>query len=123
MTTKLTTQIFLERVKLPTLHLGRLRIIAIETFKGINNISPVYIRDVVSIKQCSYSFRYENTVQVPAVRTMAYGQKSFHFETARVWNNLPNELRKVTRLKEFERVIRTWTGPQWKCAVCRGSAD
>lgn len=51
----------LNRVNLPTLQLGRLRTIALETFKCINNISPVYIRDLASVKQSDYSFRYENT--------------------------------------------------------------
>ena len=75
----------LNRANLPTLHLSRLRTIALETFKCINNIAPSYIRSLVSIKQSSYSFRYENTLQVPMVRTVAYGQKSFRFEAARVW--------------------------------------
>ena len=110
----------LSRANLPTLHLGRLRTIALETFKCINNIAPPYIRDLVTLKQSSYSFRYENTLNIPVVRTVAYGQKSFRFEAARVWNSLPNELRKVTVFREFERLVRTWTGPQCNCAVCRG---
>ena len=108
----------LTRANLPTLHLGRLRTIALETFKCINNSAPKYIRDLVNLKQSSYSFRYENTLQIPTVRTVAYGQKSFRFEAARVWNSLPNELRKVSAFKDFERLIRTWTGPKCNCAVC-----
>ena len=91
----------LSRANLPTLHLGRLRTIALETFKCMNNIAPPYIRDLVTQKQSSYSFRYENTLNIPVVRTVAYGQKSFRFEAARVWNSLPNELRKVTVFREF----------------------
>ena len=108
----------LTRANLPTLHLGRLRTIALETYKCINNSAPKYIRDLVNLKQSSYSFRYENTLQIPTVRTVAYGQKSFRFEAARVWNSLPNELRKVSAFKDFERLIRTWTGPKCNCAVC-----
>ena len=108
----------LTRANLPTLHLGRLRTIALETYKCINNSAPKYVRDLVNLKQSSYSFRYENTLQIPTVRTVAYGQKSFRFEAARVWNSLPNELRKVSAFKDFERLIRTWTGPKCNCAVC-----
>ena len=85
----------LTRANLPTLHLGRLRTIALETYKCINNSAPKYIRDLVNLKQSSYSFRFENTLQIPTVRTVAYRQKSFRFEAARVWNSLPNELRKI----------------------------
>ena len=83
----------LNRANLHTLHLWRLGAIVIETFKCIHDIASTYVRDLVSVKQCSYSFRLENTLQIPGMRTVAYGQKSFHFEGARVWNSLPNELR------------------------------
>ena len=63
----------LTTANLPTLHLGRLRTIARETFKCINNTVPTYIRDLVNLKQSSYSFRYENALQIPTVRTVAYG--------------------------------------------------
>ncbi|MCG8045733.1 MAG: reverse transcriptase family protein, partial [Candidatus Thiodiazotropha endolucinida] len=109
----------LKRADLPTLHLQRLRIIATETFKCINELSPVYIRDLVKLKESSYSFRYVNTAQVPTVRTVTYGQRSFRFESARVWNSLPNELRQTSNFKEFQRLIRTWTGPSCGCAICR----
>lgn len=109
----------LNRVNLPTLHLGRLRTIAIETFKCMKDISPAYIRNLVNVKTSSYYFRYENTLQVPSVRTVTYGQRSFRFEAARVWNNLPNELRKVTHFREFQRLVHTWTGPTCGCAICR----
>ena len=64
----------LERVNLPTLHLGRLRTIALETFKCTNGIVPEYIRDLVTLKNTTYFFRFENTCPVPTVRTVAYGQ-------------------------------------------------
>ena len=110
----------LTRANLPTLHLGRLRTIALETFKCFNNTAPTYIRDLVNLKQSSSSFRYENTLQIPTARTVAYGQTSLRFEAARVWNSLPNELRKVTAFRDFERLVRTWSGPKCNCAVCRG---
>ena len=48
----------LNRVKLPTLHINRLRCIATETYKCTNNLSPEYLRDLVEIKQSNYSFRW-----------------------------------------------------------------
>ena len=99
---------------------GRLRTIALETYKCLNNSAPKYIADLVNPKQSSYSFRYENTctLQIPTVRHVAYGQKPFRFEAARVWKSLPNELRIVSAFKDFERLIRTWTGSKCNCAVC-----
>ena len=111
----------LEKAELSTLHLNRLRCIAAETYKCINNLTPEYIRDLVQLKTSSYAFRYENTIKVPTVRTVTYDQCSFRFESAWVWNSLPNDMRKVTEFAEFRRQIRTWTGPSCRCAICRGS--
>ena len=91
----------LEKAELSTLHLNRIRCIAAETYKCINNLTPEYIMDLVQLKTSSYTFRYENTVKVPTVRTVrtvTYGQCSFRFDSARVWNSLPNDMRKVTNL-------------------------
>ena len=55
----------LSRANLLTLHLGRLRTIALETFKCINIIAPPYFRNLVNVKQSTYSLRYENTLYVP----------------------------------------------------------
>lgn len=113
-----TYQELLNRVQLPTLHMNRLRSIATEKLKCINNMSPVYLRDLVEIKQSQYTFRYENTVKIPTVRTVTYGQRSFRFESARVWNSLPNDIRKAESFAQFKGLIRTWAGPRCGCAMC-----
>ena len=38
---------------------------AITVFKIINKQTPVYLHDLVTIKNSSYSFRYNNTVNIP----------------------------------------------------------
>ena len=85
----------LEKAELSTLHWNRIRCIAAETYKCINNLTPEYIRDLVQLKTSTYSFRYENTVKIPTVRTVTYGQSSLRFDSVRLWNSLPNDMRKV----------------------------
>ena len=95
--------------------------IAIETYKCLNGIAPEYIRDLVKYKNAKYNFRYENMLQLPTVRTSRYGKKknSFRFEAARVWNSLPNEIRCAENMKEFKRLVHTWTGLKCKCTMCQ----
>ena len=111
----------LDRVNMPTLHIGRIRLIANETFKILNNMSPVYLQDLVSYKNSTYSFRYDNLVEVPRVRTTKYGKSTFRFEAAGVWNSLPNEIRnfKVENFREFRRLVDTWSGSACKCSMCK----
>ena len=51
-------------------------------------------------------------------RTVTYGQRSFRFESVRVWNSLPNEYRTAMSFREFKGLIRTWVGPRCNCAMC-----
>ena len=106
---------------MPTLHIGRIRLIAIETFKILHKLSPVYLHDLVSYKESSYSFRYDNLVDLPRVRTTRYGKSTFCYEAAGVWNSLPNELRKVEDFGEFRRLVHTWGGSSCKCSMCKSS--
>ena len=109
----------LKKADMPTLHLSRIRSMAIETFKSIYKISPPCLHNLVTLKNSSYSFRYNNIVEVPNIKTDRYGRKSFSFEAAQVWNSLPNNIRIVESYKDFVRLIRTWCGPTCKCTVCR----
>jgi hypothetical protein len=109
----------LNKADMPTLHLSRIRTMATETFKSIYKISPPYLHDLVKLKQSSYSFRYNNMVDVPNIKTDRYGRKSFKFEAAQVWNSLPNNIRVAEEYKDFARLIRTWCGQTCKCTACR----
>ena len=73
------------------------------------------------IKKSFYSFRYDNLVDLPRVRTTRYGKSTFCYEAAEVWNSLPNELRKVEDFGEFRRLVHTCGGSSYKCSMCKFS--
>ena len=111
----------LERANMPTLHVNGIRLIAIETFKILHKMLPVYLHDLVSYKESNYSFRYNNLADVPRVSTTRYSKSTFSYEAAVVWNSLPNELRKVKDFGEFRRLVHTWGGSSYKCSMCKPS--
>jgi hypothetical protein len=63
-----TLKIYLKN-QLASLRLRRLLSMAIKVFKIINKQTPVYSPDLVTIKKSSYSFRYNNAVNIPRVNT------------------------------------------------------
>ena len=72
---------------------------AIETFKILNEMAPPVLSNLVRLKDNSmYNFRYNNILQVPQVRTSAYGKKSFRYAAAVLWNSFPDEFRQVNIL-------------------------
>ena len=70
--------------KLPSLKVRRIRSIALETFKIINKNCPSYLYDLINIKKHQYSFRYSNTTELPQVRTIRYGIKSFRYTASKL---------------------------------------
>ena len=100
----------LNKSKLPTLEIRRLRTIAIETFKIIKKKSPMYLHDLIKLKNSHYSFRYENIVDVPRVKTTRYGLNSFRFGAARLWNSLPENIRKEQNFDRFRSLVASWDG-------------
>ena len=108
----------LEKTKMPSLKVRRLRSIAIETFKIIHKESPIYLHDLVNIKKHNYSFRYENTVDVPSVKTTRYGLKSFRYFSPKLWNELPNHIRLEQNLNQFSKLLNTWNGGSCHCSAC-----
>ena len=70
----------LDKAKIPTLHVRRLRTMALETFKILNNMSSPVLSNLVKLRDNSaYNFRYNNILQVPRVRTTKFGKTSFSY--------------------------------------------
>ena len=106
--------------QLPSLKVRRLREIALEAFKILNNLSPVYLNDLLTFKNLSYSFRYTKTVEIPQVRTNRYGtiKKPFRSTAAKMWNNLPQHFREITSYNVFKNQVNSWSGEACVCSFC-----
>jgi hypothetical protein len=108
-----TYEELLEKSKLPSLKVRRIRIIAIETFKIINKQTPLYLHDLFQIKQNKYSFRYQNTAHLPR-----YGLNSFKHFAAKTWNDLPDHFMKESSFPQFKNLINSWNGRSCHCSAC-----
>ncbi len=69
-----------------TLYLTRLRILAIEIFKTLNNMSPLDMKDVFIQKEVTYGLRDVNLVQ-PKFKTVTYGHNTIKYQRSKLWNN------------------------------------
>ena len=72
----ITYEELLCKSKIPSLKIRRLRTVVLEVFKIINRECPVYLQDLITIKQfilLEYSFRYQNKAAIPRIRTTHYG--------------------------------------------------
>ena len=113
-----TYEELLTKSKLPIFKIRRIRTIAIETFKIGNKTIPLYLHDLITIKQSNFSFRYQNTASIPLTRSTRYGIKTFKYFAVKTWNELPNHFRLENSFKQFKNLINSWNGsPRFLCRL------
>ena len=101
-----------------------MRAIALETFKIIHKKSPLFLQDLVTIKNNIYNFRYIlNTADIPRPRTTKYVKNSFRYEAAILWNTLSSEVRNMSSFDQFKNYISDWCGGErCFCSSCKYQA-
>ncbi|XP_071120097.1 uncharacterized protein [Mytilus edulis] len=55
---------------------------------------------------------------IPRVRTTTYGKNSFKYTAAVLWNDLPDDFRKIANFSQFKNILKSWNGNDCKCTVC-----
>ena len=67
----------LQIANVPGIKIMVLRYLAIEVFKCVNEISPAYLNDMFTRKQCPYTLRDSSILVRPKVNLTQYGLQSF----------------------------------------------
>ena len=114
-----TYEDLLHKAKMPSMYIKRTRIMAIETFKILNNLAPPVLSNLLQKKTQTYNFRYSNILQIPSVQTTSYGKKSFRYAAPVLWNSLPESFRKITNFNQFKNQVSFWNGKKCTCLACK----
>ncbi len=99
----------LDRLKVSTLYVKRLRSMLSFVCKTINNEGPMCLNNMLTLNQNSHSRKHISLIQ-PKFNTKKYGFNSIHYQGTRLWNQLDNEYRNNDKLKGWE--------PHCTCATC-----
>ena len=90
-----------------------------ETFRILNDMTPV-LTNLIFIRGCfDYSFRYQLILQVPQVCTTQYGKKSYRFAAEILWNNFPDNFRYARKFNLFKDLSSNWNCKYCKCNPCK----
>ena len=111
-------ELLLIKSQLPSMKVRRMRTIALESFKILNNLSPAYLNELLTFKNHSYNFRYQRTVEDPQVRTVKHSSRSFPSTTAKIWSSLPQHLRDISSFGVFKNQINVWSWGFCLCSFC-----
>ena len=99
-----------------TMEIKRLRCLALEIFKNVNNLNPYYMKDIFSKstnlthRPLDLNFNQNNTTK--------YGSNSLRSLGTHIWNSLPSEIKKETDYKKSKNYMNDWSGLKCKCNMC-----
>ena len=98
----------------PNLELRRIRLLAIEIFKTLNNLNPIYLKEIFILN----TRNDKNKLYVQSQKSKAYGENSLRSLGPKIWNSLPEHFRQYRSIESFKDLINTWSGPMCKCNIC-----
>ena len=101
----------------PTLQIRRLKLLATEIFKTINDLNPPYMKEIFEMNTRRNTGSKKLVVQ--SQKSMKYGSYTLRSLGPRIWNKLPIDIINATTLFTFRVLIKTWTGPMCQCSNCK----
>ena len=88
----------------------RLRVVAIQIFKTVNNLNP-------NQKDNIFTPKLHPKVR-PNDILVTYDTKSLKTLGPKVWNQLPEDIKSETSYTKFKEYFDTWFGSKCRCNVC-----
>ena len=101
-----------------TIHERNIQMLAIEMYKVIKGDSPEIIREIFQLKErdiyhSNFPFKSQN------VRAVIYGTQSLRHLDPKICSLVPENVKKLTTLIEFNRQIRRWKPKDCPCRLCK----
>ena len=116
---KSSYSLLLKRSGHQTLHLNRIKHIAIEVFKCVHRLNPCSLNNMFVIKETNRYLRDPSILIVPRYNTIQYGKKTFSYYGSHLWNALPNHLKINMDFTMFKSLLKAWEGPTCCCKICQ----
>ncbi len=93
---------------LPIKHRIHFKILLI-TYKALNGLPPQYLSELLSHYSPSRPLRSQNSghLIIPRISKSTAGGRSFSYLAPKLWNNLPNTVRKADILCQFKSRLKT----------------
>ena len=83
-----------------TMEVRRLRVLALEIFRSVNKLNPVYMQSL--FEKNVNSKRYKDDFKAPIRNSVTFRDKIIRVLGSHIWNMLPAELKRETSYGKFE---------------------
>ena len=108
-------KILLKKCNKCTMEVRRLRTLALETFKTLNDLNPAFMKNIFA--KWDVSKRRKNNLEIANRNTVKFGDKSIRSLGPHIWNGLPEEIKNETSYDKFKEYLNTWYGPKSTCSL------
>ena len=98
------------------MEIKRIRNLALEIFKKINDLNPSSMKSIFPAKPNARV--RPNDILVKTRKSANFRDKSLATLGPKIWNALPQNIKTENSYVKFKKYIVTWFGPKCKCNVC-----
>ena len=91
-----------------TIHVQSVRTLALEVYKTLNNLNPVFVKDYFVPKTTGHNIRLKNPLDIPKSRTTNNCIISLIFQGPKIWNSLLESIKTAQNTRQFKNLIKTW---------------
>ena len=86
----------------------RLRVLAIEIFKTLNDLNPAYMKNIFHRSVNRTSERFKFNIQSQTFNQVKFGKNSLRVLGPILWNSLPNNVKSLQSISHFKKFINKW---------------
>ena len=86
----------------------RIKFMAIEVYKSVNNLNPLYLNDMFELTNTGYNLRDHLRLKQEKFDTKKFGYKSLQYYGSKLWNAIPIEIKSAKSVHVFKIKINEW---------------
>ena len=110
----------LKKDKSTTIHNRNIQLLATELFKVKNGLSPAFMNEMfVENAQHYYGLRKKTEFKRNKVKTVYNGTETLTFLGPRIWEIVPDYIKKGNSFEEFKLKIKLWNPENCPCRLCK----
>ena len=111
--------LLLEQTKSVPIHVRNLQLLMTEMYKTKSDLNPPFMKDIFMERNISYNLRHGSDAQLPKVRTTSFGIETTVYLGNKLWQLIPQDIKKSSTLPIFKKRIRCWNGDECNCRLCK----
>ena len=81
---------------------------AIMMYKVRKGTAPSYVTELFNLQQSHYEMRDNDKFVLPNYNTISYGKSSLRYFGAKLWNNIPVDIKSSSSLSTFKSSVNKW---------------